>query len=190
MLSSTCRRRPGSPTTVVRHVARDVAGQLEAFLCARERQRAATASPTVSRRSKSRRLELQPPRFDLREVEDVVDDVEQRVGRRLHGRQVVALLGRQRVSSASDVMPRMALSGVRISWLMFARNALFARSRLRPGAWRPRARGRASPASLRLLALGDVARGGVDDLLLGKRRRRPEQPADRAVLVDGTDSRT
>ena len=34
------------------------------------------------------------------------------------------------------------------------------------------------------LALGDVARRGVDDLLLRKRRRRPQQPADRAVLVE------
>ena len=30
-----------------------------------------------------------------------------------------------RVCSASVVMPRMPLSGVRISWLMLARNALF-----------------------------------------------------------------
>ena len=34
------------------------------------------------------------------------------------------------------------------------------------------------------LALGDVARGGVDDLLLRIRRRGPQQPAQRAVLVE------
>ena len=33
------------------------------------------------------------------------------------------------------------------------------------------------------LPLGDVARGGVDDLLFRERRRRPHQPAQRAVLV-------
>ena len=34
------------------------------------------------------------------------------------------------------------------------------------------------------LVLGDVARGGVDDLLLRKGRRGPEQPSDRSVFVE------
>ena len=74
------------------------------------------------------RLELELARLDLREVEDVVEDREQRLGRRL------APSSRQSrcsavssVSSASSVMPMMPFIGVRISWLMLARNSLLAR---------------------------------------------------------------
>ena len=40
-------------------------------------------------------VELELARFDLREVEDVVEEAQQRVGRDLHHLEVLALLGRQ-----------------------------------------------------------------------------------------------
>ena len=67
------------------------------------------------------------PRLDLREVEDVVDDAQQRVGRALdHRRGTRAARRVSSVSSASSVMPMMPFIGVRISWLMLARNSLLA----------------------------------------------------------------
>ena len=57
--------------------------------------------------------------------------VKQRVGRALDEAEVLALLGASRsVSSASSVMPMMPFIGVRISWLMLARNSLLR-------GWRP-----------------------------------------------------
>ena len=109
---------------------------------------------------------------------------------RSRGSRAVAACSR--VSSASDVMPRIALSGVRISWLMLARNALFVSvaSSARRLADLELLHELRQPRRLILehplggLALGDVVRDGVDDLMLRKRRRRPEQPADGAVLVE------
>ena len=74
------------------------------------------------------RLELELARLDLREVEDVVDD--RRAARRptsLTVLEVLALLGvERRCRSARSVMPMMPFIGVRISWLMLARNSLLA----------------------------------------------------------------
>ena len=75
------------------------------------------------------RLQFQPTGFDLRQVQDVVDDLQQVVGR------VVDLLraGRQlhlvdaRRAAIRCARPMMAFIGVRISWLMLARKALLAR---------------------------------------------------------------
>ena len=92
--ASTCRTRTGSPM-----IAAGIAGSRS--------QR--SSSPFWSALSDSglqqilhqradregNRLELELARLDLREVEDVVEDREQRLGRRLDGRQAVALLGGQ-----------------------------------------------------------------------------------------------
>ena len=92
--------------------------------------------------------------------------------------QVLALLGaRAAVSSSSSVMPITPFIGVRISWLMLARNSLFARL----------AASAASRACAQLLGgallLGDVARHRVDEPLLRERRRLPREPAVGAVLA-------
>ena len=78
--------------------------------------------------------------LDLREVEDVVDDREQRVAGGLDRVGVVALLvGRAGVSMSRSLIPMIAFIGVRISWLIAARNVLLAwsarlgRFRRRPG---------------------------------------------------------
>ena len=85
-------------------------------------------SSSTSRRRNGRLFELQPVRFDLREVEDVVEDAEQVARRRMRDADVLMRLGRRdRVSSASAFMFRMAFIGVRISWLIIARNEPFAR---------------------------------------------------------------
>ena len=53
-------------------------------------------SPRLSRRSNVAVVQRQLPRFDLGEVEDVVDHREQGFARVPDGHQVLALLGRQR----------------------------------------------------------------------------------------------
>ena len=52
------------------------------------------------------RLELEPPGLDLREVEDVVDDVQQRFGRDAHRLGIAVLLRRQSTSSAAAASSR------------------------------------------------------------------------------------
>ena len=77
---STCRSRPGSPTSRVRHVGADVAGELEALLLRAQREHLHRVVDRVAE-PKADVIELELARLDLREVEDVVDDVEQRLGR-------------------------------------------------------------------------------------------------------------
>ena len=83
---------------------------------------ASTQSPEVERLA----LELELPGLDLGEVEDVVDDVQEGVAAPADDLGELALLGVSAVSSSSPVMPITAFIGVRISWLMLPRNALFA----------------------------------------------------------------
>ena len=75
-----------------------------------------------------RLLELEPVGLDLREVEQVVEDPEQ-VPRRgvRHARRSRGPSRGRSDSSARPSMLRIAFIGVRISWLIVARNALFAR---------------------------------------------------------------
>ena len=117
---------------------------------------ASTTSPSSVAQREGRLLQFQLAGLDLREIENVVDDAEQRIGRRLDHVQVLrAVRGVRFVSSASSVIPRMPFIGVRISWLMFARNSLLARLA-------------ASAASLErqflagVMLLGDVAGDGVE----------------------------
>ena len=73
-------------------------------------------------------VELELAGLDLREVEDVVDDVEQRLAASWprSARTRAAAASRSEPSSSS-VIPITPLSGVRISWLMLARNSDFER---------------------------------------------------------------
>ena len=68
-------------------------------------------------------VELELARLDLREVQDVVDDAEQRVA----GATAVWTYSRwtalSAVPASSSSMPITPFSGVRISWLMLARNS-------------------------------------------------------------------
>ena len=75
-------------------------------------------------------LDVQPVGFDLGQIEDVVDQAEEVVSAGMDGFQVVLALGFARTGCRSlrsrSVKPIIAFSGVRISWLMLARNRLLA----------------------------------------------------------------
>ena len=80
-------RRPA-----LRHVRRDVVGQLQPLLVRPERQRSSWRRRRCSRGRTSTGSSVQLARLDLREVEDVVDDRQQRVGRDFDHLEVLALL--------------------------------------------------------------------------------------------------
>ncbi len=77
-----------------RHLRRDVARQFQPLLLAAQGQRLDRVADLVVQLERNR-LQLQLPRLDLGEVEDVVDDSQERFGRQLGHVQVVALLARQ-----------------------------------------------------------------------------------------------
>jgi hypothetical protein len=64
--------------------------------------------------------------LDLGEVEDVVEDREQRLARLPDQAETLALDRPERVGGHRRAMPRRPFSGARISWLIVARNALLA----------------------------------------------------------------
>ena len=67
-------------------------------------------------------LELELVGLDLRKVQDVVEDAQQVPGRRVSDSDELLRLAGRSASSARPVMLRIAFIGVRISWLMLARN--------------------------------------------------------------------
>ena len=119
-------------------------------------------------------LEIELAGFDLGEVENVVDDGEQRASRcRGSSRCSRAGVGSRPVSSSSSVMPITPFIGVRISWLMLARNS-------------PLARFAAADASRRLdqivlilAALGDVLQRAGDADRACRSRPRSQMPRER-----------
>ena len=127
-LTMIWRSRPGSPTQAVGHVRRRCGRPAPAPSVRPGRPGPARCRPGVSRRSKAIGFQLELAGLDLGEVEDVVDQPQQRLGRLLDHVQVLALLrASARCPAASSVMPMMPFIGVRISWLMLARNSLLAR---------------------------------------------------------------
>ena len=74
-----------------------------------------------------RGIERQASGLDLREVEDVVDQLQQRIRRAFTIPGYSRCCAAHVVSSVSSVIPMMPFIGVLISWLMLARNSLFAR---------------------------------------------------------------
>ena len=71
--SRTWRSRPGSPSTRLGHVGADVARELEPLLAGAQRQQRRRVADDLAHVER-RPFQLEPPRLDLREVEDVVDD--------------------------------------------------------------------------------------------------------------------
>ena len=74
--------------------------------------------------------ELEPARLDLGEIENLVDQLQQVLAGAVDALErldEVALAASSASSRSISVMPMMALSGVRSSWLMLARNWLLAR---------------------------------------------------------------
>ncbi len=95
-LSSTWRSRPGSPVTTRGHVRLDRRSrQLEALAPGRA---GPAGRDVLDDRAQVEvdRLQLELARLDLREVQDVVDDAEQRLARPPNRLGVLALLRRER----------------------------------------------------------------------------------------------
>jgi hypothetical protein len=72
-------------------------------------------------------FEVELAGFDLREIENIVDDGEQGLGRVLITPRYSYCSGLRSVARASSVIPTIPFMGVRISWLILARNSLLTR---------------------------------------------------------------
>ena len=103
----------------------DVAGQLEALAVGPHGQRLQRVAQRLVQIERDM-LQLQLAGFDLGEVQDVVDDRQQGLARLLQDSRCSRCSPDSGVSSSNSVMPMMAFIGVRISWLMLARNWLLA----------------------------------------------------------------
>ncbi|MEI9987610.1 MAG: hypothetical protein WDN69_33425 [Aliidongia sp.] len=66
-------------------------------------------------------FKLNPVGLQLGNIQDVVDDSEQELSRDLDARGKLQLAASRSVSSSRPFMPMMPFIGVRISWLIFAR---------------------------------------------------------------------
>ncbi len=109
------------------HVRRNRVGQLEVLLVGPHAERFERIAQAVVE-VEIDGVDVEPAGFDLRKVEDVVDDRQQRIGPRASpAPSARAARGSRVASRASSVMPMMPFIGVRSSWLMLARNSLFAR---------------------------------------------------------------
>ncbi len=84
--------RPRSPLDARRHVGRDVGDELEAFRVRHQRQRSQHVFHEIDH-GEGRGLELQLVRFDLGQVENVVEQRQERRGRGLDRFQALALIG-------------------------------------------------------------------------------------------------
>ena len=104
------------------------------------RQQLAAPPRRTSRRSKAIGLQVEPARLDLREVEDVVDDREQRVAAAADRLARTRAARRQRGVEQQPAHADDAFIGVRISWLMLARKSTWPGSPRRPPRARPGAR--------------------------------------------------
>ena len=103
-----------------------MAGQFQALLLRPQGQRVQRVAQRVAQVEVDL-IQVQLAGLDLGEIEDVVDDRQQRVGRFLTISRYSRCSESACVSRASSVMPMMPFMGVRISWLMLARNSLLAR---------------------------------------------------------------
>ena len=96
----------------VRHLGRDIPSQRQSFLVGARLQRLDRHLDTLSK-IEGHGFELKSPRFDLREIEDIIDDREQPFGTAPNRVSVVALLlGKRRVQEqlghADDAVHRRA----------------------------------------------------------------------------------
>ena len=112
-LTRTCRSRPGSPTSVVGHVGRDVAGQLQPLLRGPAGPGSRMASPRLSRRSKATGSRSSLPASILEKSRMSLMTVSSDSADALTMLQVLALLGGQvgvqgQLGHAEDAVHRRA----------------------------------------------------------------------------------
>ena len=123
------QRGRGSPRSAAARRCRRRDAQLEALRRGARGEQLDRAFDHACRSVEVDLLEGQLAGLDLGEVEDVVDDGEQRLGAAGDGlREVRAASASSPVSSSRSVMPMTPFIGVRISWLMLARNSDFSRA--------------------------------------------------------------
>jgi hypothetical protein len=128
-LSSTWPRRSGSPTQAGGKFAGFLQFQVQA-LGAGPVGDQLECVPSTAAENHFAALDLQLAGIDLGEIEDFVDDAEQLVARGEDLLEGVARLFGILVIALADVgKPSTPFMGVRISWLMLARNSLRARAR-------------------------------------------------------------
>ena len=97
----------------------DGPGDVDALLVGLRCQQLDHALHAVVDRQRPAQFSCSLSGLDLGEIEDLVDQDEQRAGGSLDGASIGLLFcGASSVSHSSDVMPRMPFIGVRISWLM------------------------------------------------------------------------
>ena len=126
-LTTIWRRRPGSPTNELGHLGRDVARQLQSLLVGAHGQDLMSRRGSRAGRSRSSSSSSLPASI-LEKSRMSLITVKQRLGRLLDQSAGTRAARRSSsVSRASSVMPMMPFMGVRISWLMLARNSLLAR---------------------------------------------------------------
>ena len=113
-LSSTCRSRVGSPTRSVGTFGAISHTKASPFSWARP----ATISVTFSRWIVQREpgpFQLELRGFDLGEIEDVVDEIQQVVAGAAKDLHILVLLRERAVFASRSAMPMIAFIGVRIS---------------------------------------------------------------------------
>ncbi len=128
-LTSTWRRRVTSPTQPPWNAIVHLVGQIQLLLRRFRRQQvqrvldARRAGQTAGVPVRACRTSI------LEKVEDVVDDSQQGFAAGINGLDIAALFGESSaVSSRSPDMAMTPFIGVRISWLMLARNSALARA--------------------------------------------------------------
>ena len=121
-LDSTCCRRRASPSRKAGHLGRDRDGESQSLGRGDVGEQGAQgAAQGVA--VEGRGLQVQTPRLDLGVIEDVVEDPQQGGRGLVYPVQVLPRRGRQGLKQRQLGQTMMPFMGVRISWLMWARNS-------------------------------------------------------------------
>ena len=153
-LNRICRTRVGSPTSASLEPGCDRGVERKSLGGRLRPERVDRAGDQPGQRECGV-LQLQPAGLDLGEVEQVVDDAQQRLrGIRAWSRRSGAAVSSSPWCSSTSIMPSTPFIGVRISWLMVARKvdlawvaaSASAARRSRPPPWRRPAPPRAPSA--------------------------------------------
>src|SRR6185312_13996258 len=99
---------------------------LQSFLLGPDAQRTGDFSQGIAQ-AEINAFDIQLSGLNFGKVQDVVDQRQQGDGGTLHHVEILALLRGEVASESEFRHPMMPFMGVRISWLMLARNSLLAR---------------------------------------------------------------